>query len=99
MPAVFSNHCIASVGACSTEHSPHREKERESQREVGVKWQVESGLYVLLIFLQNNIFFKPSKRGFPRKFACFILFHLIKKHSFNFLCVLDDICSAEDSAV
>ena len=29
------------------------------------------------------------KRGFPRKFARFVLFCLIKKQSFNLLCVLD----------
>ena len=29
------------------------------------------------------------KRGLPQKFACFVLFHPIKKRSFNLLCVLD----------
>ena len=29
------------------------------------------------------------KRGLPRQFARFVLFRLIKKHSFNLLCVLD----------
>ena len=29
------------------------------------------------------------KRGFPRKFALFVLFCLIEKRSFNLLCVLD----------
>ena len=29
------------------------------------------------------------KRGFPQKFARFVLFHLIEKRSFNLLCVFD----------
>ena len=41
---------------------------------------------------------RSLKRGFPRKFARFVLFRLIKKRSFNLLCVLDlfSACVAPD---
>ena len=35
------------------------------------------------------MFYVAWKRGLPRKFARFVLFRLIKKRSFNLLCVLE----------
>ena len=38
---------------------------------------------------QKTVIVRSSKRWLHRKFARFVLFRLIKKHSFNLLCVLD----------
>ena len=42
-----------------------------------------------LVYLFSVVFYVAWKRGLPRKFARFVLLRLIKKRSFNLLCVLD----------
>ena len=42
-----------------------------------------------LVWLFSVVLYVAWKRGLPRKFARFVLFRLIKKSSFNLLCVLD----------
>ena len=42
-----------------------------------------------LVSLFSVLLYVAWKRGLPKKIARFVLFRLIKKHSFNLLCVLD----------
>ena len=44
-----------------------------------------------LVLLFSVVLYVAWKRWSHRKFACFVLFRLIKKRSFNLLCVLDQI--------
>ena len=59
------------------------------QKTLKSKWHKISWFNCFAVVL----LYRAWKRGLPRKFACFVLFHLIKKHSFNFFCVLGHYCS------
>ena len=54
-------------------------------------WKMDTVVYEMThcIDIFWSIFLVAWQRGLPRKFACFVLFCLIKKRSFNLLCVLD----------